>query len=107
MRNQKSSYRFVLMLVLVLALAAFPASVSANHSWGGYHWARTANPFTIKLGDNVSGLWDGMLVTASNDWTKSNVMKQPLSLAVPSRATAVLRADVWKSAMLAMVIRVG
>jgi hypothetical protein len=49
-------------------------SASANHSWNGYHWARAANPFTIKLGDNVSGLWDGMLVTASNDWSQSSVL---------------------------------
>jgi hypothetical protein len=53
-------------------------SASANHSWGGYHWARTANPFSVKLGDNVSGLWDGMLVTASNDWTQSTVLDAPI-----------------------------
>jgi hypothetical protein len=63
-------------LVGLAALAAVMLSVSAsaNHSWGGYHWARTANPFTLKLGDNVSGLWDGMLVTASSDWSQSTVM---------------------------------
>ncbi len=61
-------------LLAVLALALFPASVGANHAWNGYHWARTANPFTLKLGDNVSGLWDGMLVTASSDWTQSTVL---------------------------------
>ena len=37
---------------------------SANHSWGGYHWARTANPVTVQLGDNVDGIWDPYLVTA-------------------------------------------
>src|SRR5512132_2141493 len=74
MLNKKGLSRFVLLLVLVFALAAFPASVSANHSWGGYHWARTSNPFTIKLGDNVSGAWDQMLVIASNDWSQSNVL---------------------------------
>jgi hypothetical protein len=74
MRNNKSSSRFVLMLVLVLALAAFPASVSANHSWGGYHWARTANPFTLKVGDNVSSTWDGYLDTAIADWSQSTVL---------------------------------
>src|SRR5215510_8413560 len=73
MRN-KRSFRFIVIFVLIAMLSAFPFSVSANHSWNGYHWARTANPFTIKLGDNVSGLWDGMLVTASNDWSQSNVM---------------------------------
>jgi len=66
--------RVLIVLLALLALGAFPSSADANHSWGGYHWARTSNPFTIKLGDNVSGLWDGMLVTASNDWTQSNVL---------------------------------
>lgn len=51
------------------------ASVAyADHSWGGYHWARTANPFTLKLGDNVSGNWDTYLSTTSTDWSKSTVL---------------------------------
>jgi hypothetical protein len=60
--------------VAVVALAGFAGTASANHSWNGYHWARTSNPFTLKLGDNVSGAWDGMLVTASSDWSKSSVL---------------------------------
>ncbi len=54
------------------ALAASPAL--ANHSWNGYHWARTANPFTVKIGDNVSSSWDSYLATTSTDWSKSNVL---------------------------------
>ena len=42
------------LLTALLALTAFPSSTSANHAWGNYHWARTSNPFTIKLGDNLS-----------------------------------------------------
>ena len=74
MNAKKSTFVFVVVAATIFALVAFPSSASANHSWGGYHWARTANPFTLKLGDNVSGLWDGMLVTASNDWSQSNVL---------------------------------
>jgi hypothetical protein len=55
----------------VASLLAFPGLASANHSWGGYHWARTSNPFTLKAGDNVSGLWDSMLNTALSDWSQS------------------------------------
>jgi len=66
--------RVLIVLLALLALAAFPSSAGANHSWGGYHWARTSNPFTIKLGDNVSGAWDSMLRTASSDWSQSNVL---------------------------------
>ncbi len=43
-----------IVAVVMLTLVATATPASANHSWNGYHWARTANPFTIKLGDNVS-----------------------------------------------------
>jgi hypothetical protein len=59
--------------LFAVAAVAAPAAL-ANHSWNGYHWARQSNPFTIKLGDNVSGLWEGMLVTASGDWSQSTVL---------------------------------
>lgn len=74
MRTIKGSFRFML-LVMVLALAAFPsASASADHSWGNYHWARTSNPFTLKVGDNVDSKWDAYLDEAISDWTASNVL---------------------------------
>jgi hypothetical protein len=67
--------RISLAVAAIAAIAAVVApAASANHSWNGYHWARTANPFTVKLGDNVSGLWDNMLRTASTDWSKSTVL---------------------------------
>lgn len=58
----------------VIALVAVAVVVSANHAWGTYHWARTANPFTLKLGDNVSLAWDSYLVTTSSDWSASSVL---------------------------------
>ena len=67
--------RYAAMPGLVMGLAlVLAAPVSANHSWEGFHWARTSNPFTIQLGDNVSGLWDDMLRTASSDWSSSSVL---------------------------------
>jgi hypothetical protein len=44
------------------------------HSWGNYHWARQSNPFTVTLLDAVNSTWDPYLVTASNDWTASQVL---------------------------------
>ncbi len=58
----------------VVTAVVLAASASANHSWGGYHWARTTNTFTLKLGDNVSGTWDSLLVKASSDWSQSTVL---------------------------------
>ncbi|HXE89913.1 MAG TPA: hypothetical protein VNK82_03020 [Terriglobales bacterium] len=64
----------VRVLAVGLALLALATVLYASHSWGNYHWARTANPFTLKLGDNVSSTWDPMLATASSDWSASSVL---------------------------------
>ena len=43
----------------------FAAALSASHSWGGYHWARTTPQFTLKLGDNMTSLdWKSHLSQA-------------------------------------------
>jgi hypothetical protein len=59
---------------LFLTFAGFANQASADHAWGNYHWARTANPFTLKLGDNVSPAWDSYLATTSSDWSESTVL---------------------------------
>jgi hypothetical protein len=61
-------------LAVLLALVAYSPAAQANHSWGKYHWARTSNPFTLQLGDNVSSAWDSYLVTTSADWSESTVL---------------------------------
>ncbi len=67
--------RVSLSLALVLVGFFWLSGVAqASHSWGEYHWARTANPFTIKLGDNVSVAWDSYLATASADWSLSSTL---------------------------------
>lgn len=57
-----------------LSFAALPAISFANHSWGKYHWSRTSNPFTLKLGNNVSSKWDPYLTTTSTEWKMSSVL---------------------------------
>lgn len=61
-------------IILLLLIGAFATTVFASHSWGSYHWARTANPFTLKMGDNVSTAWDGYLTTTSSAWSLSDVL---------------------------------
>ena len=63
----------ILAACVVSAVVAAPAG--ASHSWGTYHWARTANPFPIQVGDNVYGAWDAHLVTADGDWDVSPEMR--------------------------------
>jgi hypothetical protein len=65
--------RLALLAGLALVLAV-PSVASAGHSWGNYHWARQANPFNLKTGDNVTPAWDGYLDEAIADWTASNVL---------------------------------
>jgi hypothetical protein len=68
-----SSRRIVAVLVVVV-LASYAGVASANHSWGGYHWARQSNPFTVKLGNNLNSTWSPILGTTSADWSKSTVL---------------------------------
>src|SRR6266508_6987627 len=66
--------RLFLAAACAVAFVALTAVTSANHSWNGYHWARQSNPFTLKLGDNVSSTWDPILATTSADWSLSTVL---------------------------------
>lgn len=65
--------KIALGLFLALGLVA-TTTVYAIHSWGGYHWARTSNPFTLRLVDSVASAWDSYLTTASNDWSQPSVL---------------------------------
>ncbi len=68
-------YRFAVVSVAVAAFAAVTASAAvASHSWGSYHWARTSNPFTIRVIDANTSTWDSHLNVAIADWDKSTVM---------------------------------
>ncbi len=55
-------------------LVALPGVTAANHAWGDYHWARTSNPFTIKVVDSMTTDWDDNLDIAIADWNSSSVM---------------------------------
>jgi len=66
--------RLLLTVFVLVILAAVPTVTLASHSWGGYHWARTSNPFTLKLGDNVTTAWDSYLNTSVSDWSASSVL---------------------------------
>src|SRR3982751_2466960 len=59
----------IAMYVAALTCAVMPIGSSANHSWNGYHWARTTPEFTLKVGDNLtSSDWKAQLQQASSDW---------------------------------------
>ena len=66
--------RLVMLLAATVAALALAAPAVASHSWGDYHWARTANPFGLAVGDNVDYTWQTYFETATTDWDKSTVM---------------------------------
>jgi hypothetical protein len=72
---QKSLVSRTLHLFLTLSLlASFAVTGFASHSWGNYHWARTSNPFTIKVVDSNTTDWQSMYLGAISDWSKSTVL---------------------------------
>ncbi len=56
----------------LLGSLALVVPAEASHSWGGYHWARASNPFTLQVGNNVTGTWTTHFNTAVADWSDSD-----------------------------------
>ncbi|MFN2413365.1 MAG: hypothetical protein ABR535_09995, partial [Pyrinomonadaceae bacterium] len=63
-----------ILVIASVAVLTFPTGTSASHSWGNYHWARTANPFNLKVVDSNTPDWDSELNLAIEDWSKSSVL---------------------------------
>ena len=74
-------------LAACVALGAVTPA-SAGHSWGNYHWARTANPLTLKINEALSPTWEPYLQTAMNDWATSTVLNFNPTSAVSSNTNA-------------------
>lgn len=72
--HRVASHVLSVSAITLFLIIANVAPSEANNSWGGYHWARTGNPFAVKLGDNLSASWKPYLTTASADWTQSTVL---------------------------------
>jgi hypothetical protein len=77
-----------LAAVVVVVSGVLAAPAAANHSWNGYHWARQANPFTVRLGDNVDARWDAYLATASADWSATTAGSPLRTALVPGSTSA-------------------
>ena len=67
--------RLLVLASLALGTSALLAGPAlATHSWSNYHWARTANPFTLKVVDSNTADWDDNQAGAISDWSRSTVM---------------------------------
>lgn len=84
--------KILILSIAVLVVGAFAYTANASHSWGNYHWGRTANPLTLKLGDNMSSSWDTYLGVASADWSASSVLDTTVvaGLSNPKNCKAIL-----------------
>jgi len=70
-----------------LALAAFSFAAQADHSWNGYHWARTTTHFTLPVVDSVTTDWDGQLGESLARWSLSSVLAANVTSASDSTKT--------------------
>ena len=78
--------RLVAVPVMVLAVQALAPAAGADHAWGDYHWARTANPFTLTVLDSVTTTWDSYLQTTRSDWSQSTVLDLSIAAGDTRRA---------------------
>lgn len=74
MKTEMNAIKIFVAAFLLTAIIALPGNVAASHSWGGYHWARTSNPFTVKVVDSNTSDWDSMKNDAIVDWSQSTVL---------------------------------
>jgi len=77
---------FRVALISGAALVALTPAL-ATHSWGNYHWARTANPLTLKINEALTSNWEPYLQVAMNDWATSTVLDFSPTTAAPSSAS--------------------
>ncbi len=74
MRSRINLASLSIMATILFAVMVFPTGANASHSWNGYHWARTQNPFTLKVVDSNTSDWDDNRARAISDWSASSVL---------------------------------
>jgi hypothetical protein len=78
-----SARRFVAKSIGVGVVVAmvFGAVVSADHSWGDYHWARTTSSFNLVVVNSTTAEWDPYVAAAAgaegptgSGWSQSSLL---------------------------------
>lgn len=64
--------RTALSALVALVTAGIASSSLADHSWGGYHWARTTSSFDLQVINSTTAEWDGYVSQAVGDWSVSS-----------------------------------
>jgi hypothetical protein len=58
--------------VAAVSVIALAVPASANHSWGGYHWAGNGTNITLKVNKAVDSRWTSYVNTAISQWDQSS-----------------------------------
>lgn len=74
MKFRSHATHLAMALFALFSISVLPMTSLASHSWGNYHWARTSNPFTLKVVDSNTADWDDNLNGALADWSQSTVL---------------------------------
>jgi hypothetical protein len=62
--------RIAALAAVSVATLCVPAS--ANHSWGGYHWAGNGSNITLRVNKAITSQWTTSVNKAISDWDSSN-----------------------------------
>ena len=62
--------KFGIWALALLLCGSIAGDARAEHTWGSYHWARTANPMPLMVIDSVTGDWDFELDTSLDEWNQ-------------------------------------
>lgn len=82
-----------IMAAVLFAVMTFPTGAYGSHSWNNYHWARTANPFTLRVVDSNTSEWQSYFNTSNSDWSRStvlNLLSEPGNEASNARKRCVM-----------------
>ncbi|MEO6051599.1 MAG: hypothetical protein ABIP78_09755 [Pyrinomonadaceae bacterium] len=74
MKSRINLVSLSIIAAILFAVMVFPTGANASHWWGGYHWARTANPFTLKVVDSNTPDWDDNKARSISEWSTSTVL---------------------------------
>ena len=96
MHSKVSTRTAALLAVVTATILLIAAPAQASHSWGSWHWHRTANPFTLTVRNSLTDArtpiggqnWPALLGPVASDWSGSTV----LDLAVQPQSAADLAA---------------
>jgi hypothetical protein len=74
MSSQRLTRIGLAVALAVVAAVTHGASVSAEHAWNNYHWARTASSFDLTIVNSTTTDWDLYVMQAVGDWSGSAVL---------------------------------